>query len=114
VLDDLEFDDSDSPAIGLVPPGVSWEQVHDHIKIAHHSLLVPPSADGGQFAGAYWTGTDMVVIDDLDPDQDRAAAGFALLGLIATRVAPPAPPHPHAEPRPEPHHLFRHHAGGIP
>jgi hypothetical protein len=44
------------------------------------------------------------------------AAGFALLGLLATRVVPPAPPHPHAEPRPEPepHHLFRHHAGGIP
>jgi len=44
-------------------------------------------------------------------------AGFALLGLLATRVVPPAPPHPHdphAEPQPEPHHLFRHHAGGIP
>ncbi len=47
VLDDLEFDDSDSPAIGLVPPGVSWAQVRDHIKIAHHSLLVPPPAGGG-------------------------------------------------------------------
>ena len=43
-------------------------------------------------------------------------AGFALLGLLATRVVPPAPPRPHAEPHPEPepHHLFRHHAGGIP
>jgi EmrB/QacA subfamily drug resistance transporter len=42
-------------------------------------------------------------------------AGFALLGLFATRVVPPAPPHPptpHQDP--EPHHLFRHHAGGIP
>ena len=52
MLDDLEFDDSDSPAIGLVPPGVSWEQVRDHIKIAHHSLLVP-QAGGDQHAGAY-------------------------------------------------------------
>ena len=76
VLDDLEFDDSDSPAIGLVPPGVSWEQVRDHIKIAHHSLLVPPPADGGDFAGAYWTGTEMVVIDDLGPDQDQAIDDF--------------------------------------
>ena len=42
VLDDLEIDDSDSPAIALVPPGVSWEEVRDHIKIAHHPLLVPP------------------------------------------------------------------------
>jgi hypothetical protein len=79
VLDNLEFDDSDSPAIGLVPSGVSWEQVYDHIKIAHHSLLVPPAADRGQFAGAYWTGTDMVVIDDLGPDQDQAVEEFRAL-----------------------------------
>jgi EmrB/QacA subfamily drug resistance transporter len=47
------------------------------------------------------------------------AAGFALLGLLATRVVPPAPPHqvaPHPEPgpEPEPHHLFGRQAGGIP
>jgi hypothetical protein len=79
VLDDLDIDDSDSPAIGLVPPGVSWDQVYDHIKIAHHSLLVPPVADGGQFAGAYWTGTDMVVLDDLGADQDEAVDEFRAL-----------------------------------
>jgi hypothetical protein len=76
MLDNLEFDDSDSPAIGLVPPGVSWAQVRDHIKIAHHSLLVPPPADGSDFAGAYWTGTAMVVVDDLGPDQDQAIDDF--------------------------------------
>ncbi len=79
VLDDLEFDDSDSPAIGLVPPGVSWAQVRDHIKIAHHSLLVPSPAGGGEFSGAYWTGTDMVVIDDLGLDQDEAIDEFRAL-----------------------------------
>ena len=79
MLEDLEFDDSDSPAIGLVPPGVPWEQVRDHIKIAHHSLLVPPAADGGQFVGAYWTGTQMVVLDDLGPDQDQAIEEFRAL-----------------------------------
>jgi hypothetical protein len=79
VLDDLEFDDSDSPAIGLVPPGVSWQEVHDHIKIAHHSLLVPPSADGGQYAGAYWTDTEMARIDDLGSDQDQAIEEFRAL-----------------------------------
>lgn len=78
MLKDLEFDDSDAPAIGLVPPGVSWQQVHDHVKIAHHSLLVP-SADARQYAGAYWTGTDMVVVSDLDPDQDRAIEEFRAL-----------------------------------
>jgi EmrB/QacA subfamily drug resistance transporter len=39
------------------------------------------------------------------------AAGFALAGLLATRIVPPGPPHPRT---PQPHHLFRHHAGGIP
>ena len=78
MLDDLDFDDSDSPPIGLVPPGTSWDQVRDHIKIAHHSLLVPPS-DGGQFAGAYWNCTDMVVINDLGPDLDQAVEEFRAL-----------------------------------
>jgi hypothetical protein len=76
VLYNLEIDDSESPAIALVPPGVSWEEVRDHIKIAHHPLLVPPPAKGDQFAGAYWTGTDMVVIDDLGPDHDQAIDDF--------------------------------------
>ena len=83
MLYDLEFDDSDAPAIGLVPPGVSWGEVRDHIKIAHHPLLVPPPPGAGngqgQYAGAYWTGTDMVVIDDLGPDQDQALDDFRLL-----------------------------------
>jgi len=39
------------------------------------------------------------------------AAGFALAGLLATRVVPPGPPHPHT---PQQHHLFRHQVGGIP
>jgi hypothetical protein len=75
MFEDLEFDDSDSPAIGLVPPGVSWEQVRDHIKIAHHHLLVS-SAGGDDYAGAYWTGTDMVVVDDLGSDQEQAIDEF--------------------------------------
>ena len=39
------------------------------------------------------------------------AASFALAGLLATRVMPPRPAHAQA---PQPQHLFRHHAGGIP
>ena len=38
-------------------------------------------------------------------------AGFALAGLVTTRVVPPGPPHPGA---PQREHLFHHHAGGIP
>lgn len=75
MLEDLEFDDAGSPAIGLVPPGVSWQEVHDHIKIAHHHLLIPP-ADGGDYTGAYWTGTKMALVEDLGPDQDEALDEF--------------------------------------
>jgi hypothetical protein len=75
VLNDLEYDDSESPAIGLVPDGVSWDEVHDHIKIAHHPLLVPPS-DGDQYVGAYWADTKMVVAEDLGSDQDQAVEEF--------------------------------------
>ena len=75
MLEDLEFDDADSPAIGLVPPGVTWEQVYDHIKIAHHHLLIPP-ADGGDFTGAYWTGTEMALVEDLGPDAEEAIDEF--------------------------------------
>jgi hypothetical protein len=75
VLDDLEYEDSESPAIGLVPPGVSWAEVQDHIKIAHHPLLVP-LAGTGQYVGAYWAGTELVVADDLGSDQEQAVDEF--------------------------------------
>jgi hypothetical protein len=75
VLDDLEYDDSESPAIGVVRAGVSWEDVRDHIKIGHSPLLVLPEGSG-QYAGAYWTGTDMVVTEDLGSDQEQALDEF--------------------------------------
>ena len=75
MLQDLDIDDSDSPAIGLVPPGVSWAEVHDHIKIAHHHLLVLP-AEGEEYAGAYWTGTDMVILPELGADREEAIDEF--------------------------------------
>jgi hypothetical protein len=75
VLDDLEYHDSESPAIGLVPAGVSWEDVEDHIKIVHSPLLVW-LADSGQYVGAYWAGTEIVVAEDLGSDQDDAVSEF--------------------------------------
>lgn len=75
MLDDLAYDDSDPPAIGLVPPGVSWDEVQDHIKIAHGPLLVGPAASG-QYAGAYWAGARMVIADDLGSDQEQALREF--------------------------------------
>lgn len=75
MLDDLEYDDSEPPTIGLVRAGVSWEDVQDHVKIAHHPLLVLPEGSA-QYAGAYWAGTTMVVADDLGPDQEQAICEF--------------------------------------
>ena len=75
MLDDLSYDDSEPPTIGLVPVGVSWAEVRDHIKIAHSPLLVGPDPSG-QFAGAYWAGTELVVANDLGSDQEQALLEF--------------------------------------
>jgi len=75
MLDDLAYDDSEPPTIGLVPEGISWDEVRDHIKIAHSPLLVGPEADG-QYAGAYWASTQMVVVGDLGSDQEQALGEF--------------------------------------
>jgi hypothetical protein len=74
MLDGLSYDDTEPPSIALVPPGTSWEAVRDHIKIAHDFMLV--RVQDGEYAGAYWTGTEMVVVDDLGPDQDEALEEF--------------------------------------
>jgi hypothetical protein len=75
VLDGLTYDDSEPPSVGVVPPGTPWDAVYDHIKIAHDFLLVQAEADAG-WAGAYWTGTEMVVLDDLGTDTDEALDEF--------------------------------------
>lgn len=75
MLDDLIYDDSESPTIGLVPAGVSWEEVQNHIKIAHNPLLVQLK-DGGKYVGAYWAGTKLVVADDLGSEQEQAVRAF--------------------------------------
>jgi hypothetical protein len=77
VLDDLEYDDSESPTIGLVPVGVRWEDIQDHIKIAHQPLVALPAA-GAEYVGAYWTGTAVAVIGDLGSDQDQAIIEFRM------------------------------------
>jgi len=75
VLDDLSYDDGEPPPIGLVAPGISWDEVHDHIKIAHNFLLVRPDT-GGEYAGAYWTGMEMAVAGGLGTDLDEALDEF--------------------------------------
>ena len=75
MLDDLEYDDSESPAIGLVPAGVPWEDVQDHIKIAHHPLLVLQGGSA-QYTGVYWAGTKIVVTEDLGSDHEQAICEF--------------------------------------
>jgi hypothetical protein len=75
VLDDLEYDDSESPTIGLVPAGVPWEDIQDHIKIAHQPLVVLPEG-GTDYVGVYWTGTAIAVVEDLGADHDQAISEF--------------------------------------
>ena len=75
MLDELAYDDSEPPTIGLVPAGVAWADVEDHIKIAHSPLLVGPDEEG-QYAGAYWAGTELVVVDDLGTEQEQALSDF--------------------------------------
>lgn len=73
MISDLDYDDTESPAIGITPEGVSWDEVRDHIKIQHAPLLV---LDGGQYAGAWWTGTALAVEPDLGDDLDAAIGEF--------------------------------------
>ena len=75
VLDDLSYDDSDEPGIALVPAGVSWDEVEDHIKIVHGPLVAGPD-DSGQYAGAYWANARMVIEPDLGSDLDEAVSEF--------------------------------------
>ena len=75
MLDGLSVDDTESPAIGLVEPGVSWQEVQDHLTIARSPLLMTQEADG-QYRGGYWTEAAPVFVDDLGTDQDEAVAEF--------------------------------------
>jgi hypothetical protein len=75
MLDNLAYDDSDAPAIGLVPAGVSWAEIKDHIKLAHSPLLTGPDGSG-QYVGAYWSGTEMLLAGGLGSDQEQAIAEF--------------------------------------
>jgi hypothetical protein len=75
LLNDLEYDDLESPAIGLVPGVVGWDEVQDHIKIAHSPLLVLLAA-GAEYAGVYWTGTDAVQVPGLGSDLELAIDEF--------------------------------------
>jgi len=77
VLDDLEYDDSESPTIGLVPAGVSWVDIQDHIKIAHLPLVALPEG-GSEYAGVYWTGTAIAVVEDLGSDHEQAIREFRM------------------------------------
>jgi len=75
LLNDVEYDDLESPAIGLVPEIVSWADVQDHIKIAHSPLLVQ-LADGAEYTGVYWTGTEAVQVPELGSDLEEAIDEF--------------------------------------
>jgi EmrB/QacA subfamily drug resistance transporter len=89
------------------------------------SALLTATRQCGSALGVAIVSATLVVVTGSASHRTATAmfitSGFALLGLLATRVVPPAPRHPQAppplaepEPEPEPHHLFHHFAGGIP
>jgi EmrB/QacA subfamily drug resistance transporter len=79
------------------------------------SALLTATRQCGSALGVAIVSATLVAIHGSDSHRTAVTmlvtAGFALAGLLATRVVPPGPPHPG---RPEPHQRFRHHAGGIP
>jgi hypothetical protein len=79
------------------------------------SALLTATRQCGSALGVAIVSATLIAVHGSDSHRTALAmlvtAGFALLGLLATRVVPPGPPHPG---QPEPRHLFRHHAGGIP
>jgi EmrB/QacA subfamily drug resistance transporter len=81
------------------------------------SALLTASRQCGSALGVAIVSATLVAIHGDDAHRTATAmfiaAGFALAGLLATRIVPPAPPHL-AEPQPQPQHLFHRHAGGIP
>jgi hypothetical protein len=77
VLEDLEYDDSESPTIGVVPADVAWADIQAHIRIAHQPLMVLREG-GTEYAGVYWTGTAIAVVDDLGSDHDQAISEFRM------------------------------------
>lgn len=75
MFEDPEVDDSEPPAIAFAPAGASWDDVADHLKIAHNPVLVGPDGDG-EYAGAYWTGLKMEIAGELGSDRDEALDEF--------------------------------------
>jgi hypothetical protein len=75
VFQDLDVDDSEAPAIAIAPAGASWDEVADHVKIAHSPVLAGPGGDG-EYTGAYWAGSRLMVAGALGADQDDALAEF--------------------------------------
>lgn len=131
MLDDLAYEDSESPAIGVVPAGVSWEEVQDHIKIAHHPLLVPLAErilhrlqaliGRGQRAGVFradlpsrWlistcysvmhAAAEDCAAGRLDPGRAARIITAALLAAFT----PPGKPVPKPTPTPQAERLARH------
>jgi hypothetical protein len=75
VIEVLEYDDSESPAIGVLDVGVTWEDVEDHIKIQHQPLLLIPEGSD-EYTGVYWSNAAMVRVGDLGSDTDEAIGEF--------------------------------------
>ena len=75
MLDHVDVDDTELPSIGIAPPGTSWDEIFDHVRISRNPLLVGPG-DDGQYAGVWWTEPEILVERDLGEDPDEAIEDF--------------------------------------
>ena len=64
MLDGLTYDDRDPPSITMVPAGVSWDEVRDHIEDRARSSCSCRRLRR-HAAGSYGMGTAMVGLDRL-------------------------------------------------
>ena len=75
MFQEVDVDDTELPAITVIPQSATWDEVYDHIKISHAPLLVIPEGEE-DYVGAWWTGTAMVKTEELGPDLDEAITDF--------------------------------------
>ena len=55
MLDEVEYDDGESPAIGLVPPGVPWEEIPAVTERLEREGMIQPATRCWSFPTAVMT-----------------------------------------------------------
>jgi hypothetical protein len=77
LISNITVDATEPPEIDLLQAPLPWEQVQNHVGIAHRPVLAP-QPDSDQYKGVYWNNQtrSVEVTGDLGSDQGQAAGGF--------------------------------------